>query len=155
MRLSKLCGSIDWLSDLAELSPLIEFALRDQDGVCAAYLFGSTALGRATDLSDIDIALVLEEGRGELERAIIVQNSSAAISRAAPSKRFDVHDLRDLPAALAGRAISEGKLLFERDAAARVRAEVAARMAYHDFAWYERAFLREGLDGLRRRLGNG
>jgi predicted nucleotidyltransferase len=29
----------------------------------AAYLFGSAAAGRATDLSDIDIALVLEQAQ--------------------------------------------------------------------------------------------
>jgi uncharacterized protein len=155
LRLSKLYGSIDLLTDLAQLSSLIEHALRGQEGVCAAYLFGSFAQGRATERSDVDIALVLEEGRGALARAVIVQDSSVAISRAAPQERFDVHDLQDLPVAVAGRALNEGKLLFERDAAVRVRAEVAVRMAYHDFAWYEQDSLQEGLAGLRRRFGDG
>jgi hypothetical protein len=68
---------------------------------------------------------------------------------------LDIRLLDELPTALRGRAIAEGRLLFERDPAARVRAEVEARMAFHDFQYFERSGMEDGLKGLRRRLGLG
>jgi uncharacterized protein len=129
-------------------------ALGSQPGVAAAFVFGSLARGEATGLSDVDIALVLTSA-GQMERAILVRDVALRLGRAVPGRTFDVHVLDELPTAIAGRVVTEGKLVFERDATARVRAVVDARMAYHDFAWMERATLGEGLDGLRRRLGDG
>ena len=78
-----------------------------------------------------------------------------AIGRLVPGRSIDVRLLDELPTAIRGRAVSEGILVFERDPVARVRAEVAARLAYHDFQYFEREVLRDGLDGLRRRVGVG
>lgn len=46
------------------LPDLIEFC-KAQDDIVALYLFGSRATGSAGPLSDIDIAILLKEGRGE------------------------------------------------------------------------------------------
>lgn len=141
--------------DAAEdLLSAIGNALRDEERVAAAFVFGSVARAQATGLSDVDVALVVTP-KTELERAILVRDVALRLGRAVPGRAFDVHVLDELPTAIAGRVVTEGKLVFERDAAARVRAVVDARMAYHDFAWMERATLGEGLDGLRRRLGDG
>jgi predicted nucleotidyltransferase len=131
-----------------DFSSAIGSALRCQPGVAAAFVFGSLARGEGTGLSDVDVALVVT-GKGQMERAIVVRDVALALGRALPGRTFDVHALDELPTAIAGRVVTEGKLVFERDAAARVRAVVDARMAYHDFAWMERATLGEGLAGLR------
>jgi predicted nucleotidyltransferase len=138
-----------------ELRALIASALGDQERVAAAYVFGSVGRGEASPLSDVDVALVLDQRYGALERAVAVREALVALGRSVPGTEFDVHVLEELPAAIAGRAVTEGELVFERDAAARVRAEVAALMAFHDFAWLEQATLEEGLEGIRRRLGDG
>lgn len=138
-----------------ELRALIDDVLRRQPRVAAAYVFGSVARGEATKLSDVDIALVLDQDCGALERAVIAREVLAALGRSAPGREFDVHVLNELPAAIAGRAVTDGELVFEADAATRVQAQVAALMAYHDFAWLEERWLREGLAGLRRRLDHG
>jgi predicted nucleotidyltransferase len=140
--------------ETADLIAAIDCALREEERVAAAYVFGSVARGEDTALSDVDVALVVT-ARSEMERALIVREAGLRLGRAVPGRSFDVHVLDELPVAIAGRVVAEGKLVFERDAAARVRAVVAARMAYHDFAWLERATLDEGLRGLRERLDRG
>lgn len=130
-------------------------ALRDQREVAAAYVYGSMARGRATPLSDVDVAVVLAPGvepqaRGGLQRRLI-----AVLERAAPGRPVEVRFLDELPVAVRGRVVTEGRLVCERDPAARVREEVKARMEYHDFLAFERAGLGPGLSGLRRHVVRG
>ena len=61
----------------------------------------------------------------------------------------------DHSAAVAGRVVTEGTLVFELDPILRVTAEVRARMLYHDFLPFETVGDSAGLGGLRRRLGLG
>jgi predicted nucleotidyltransferase len=143
------------VTTLADLSSLVELAFRDQERIAAAYVFGSSASGKTTPLSDIDVAIVIRDDCDRHQRANVVQETELTLMRSRPGETFDVHDLDDLPIAIAGRAVTEGKLVFERDPVARVRAEVAVRMAYYDSAWLEQATLEEGLDGHRKRLGDG
>lgn len=142
------------MASAVDLISTIGHALREDGRVAAAFVFGSVARGETTGLSDVDVALVIA-ATSESERAGLVRDVALRLGRAVPGRTFDVHALDELPTAIAGRVVTEGKLVFERDAAARVRAVVDARMAYHDFAWMERATLGEGLAGLRRRLGDG
>lgn len=105
------------------------FAVTSMPLACA-YLFGSHARGEATRRSDIDVAVLFPpaaspalagpatELRGELERAL-----------AAP---VDLVDLRLAPVDLVHRVLRDGRLLVERDPAARIEFEVNARNAYFD-----------------------
>jgi predicted nucleotidyltransferase len=155
LRRSLAYGSIDTMTHATDLVKAISEVLRTENGVAAAYLYGSVARSEETALSDTDLALVISPGSDEHERGVIVRRLLVQLARQAPGRSFDVRFLDELPAAIAGRVMNDGELVYERDAAARVRAEVAARMAYHDFLYTERATLREGLEGLRRRLGDG
>jgi predicted nucleotidyltransferase len=130
-------------------------ALRDEEMVGAAYVYGSVARGEDTNLSDVDLALV---PTGELcrgERGPLLRRVALKVGRLAPGRRFDVRFLDELPTAIRGRAVADGTLVLERDPVARVRAEVATRLDYHDFLLFEREGAREGLKGLRRRLSVG
>jgi predicted nucleotidyltransferase len=135
-----------------ELRAIVGEALRAEEQVAAGFLFGSVARQEASALSDVDLALVVAESCGGRDRGRLVRRLLLQLGVNAPGSTFDVRFLDELPVAIAGRAITEGELVFERDAAARVRAEVATRMAYYDFSWFERASAEEGLEGLRRRL---
>ena len=130
-------------------------ALGGDQRIAAAYLFGSFTRGQATALSDVDVALVVADRCSALERAAAVVEVATKLAGTAPGVTFDVHALADLPTAVSGRVVNEGELVFESDPSARVRAEVAARMAYLDFEWLERSTLAEGLEGLRRRFDRG
>ena len=133
----------------------IEEALEQVPDIAAAYLYGSAVRAQRTPLSDVDVALVAgselrDEARGDLLRAALV-----ALARRRRGVTFDVRFLDELPAAIAGRVVGEGVLVFERDAARRVQAEVRARMLYHDFLPFEAAGTREGIAGLRKQLDVG
>jgi predicted nucleotidyltransferase len=137
------------------LENVVRAALRDEEKVGAAYLYGSVARGVDTDLSDVDVALVPTGNLRQAERGPLLRRVVLKAGRLAPGRRFDVRFLDELPTAIRGRAVADGTLAFERDPVARVRAEVAARLDYHDFLLFEREGAKEGWKGLRRRLDVG
>ncbi len=134
---------------------VVREALRDEEKVGAAYLYGSVARGEDSRLSDVDVALVATRDLRPDERGPLLRRAAVKAGRLAPGRSFDIRFLDELPTTIRGRAISDGVLVFERDPVARVRAEVAARLDYHDFLLFEREGAREGLKGLRRRLEVG
>jgi predicted nucleotidyltransferase len=98
--------------------------------VVAAYLFGSQTTGTANALSDVDVAVVLKErtrAPGRLQIALI-SDLMLALRRS----DIDVAVLNHAPPLLKERAISRGRLIYCRDADARVSFEVAARREYFD-----------------------
>jgi len=143
--------------DEAKTSPVagLEHALERYAEVAAVYLYGSTARGQATPLSDVDLAVVLMPGVGQEERARLQRRLLTAVGRALSGRRVDLRFLDDLPVAVRGRIVYEGVRVFERDAVVRLRQEVKARLEYHDFLAFERAGLGPGLAGLRRKLVHG
>ena len=137
------------------LADVLQDALDDEERVAAVYVYGSVARGEHTALSDVDVAIVAKTEMGSSERGDLLRRITLKLGRLVPGRTFDVRLLDELPTAVRGRVVSEGTLLAEKDPVARVRAEVATRLAYHDFQHFEREGTREGLAGLRRRLGLG
>jgi uncharacterized protein len=102
---------------------------QDERPVVAVYLFGSEARGTARPGSDVDVAVLY-----------------AAAPRTLESQPFDVEDdlrgalgrpvqvtvLNGAPPDLVHRVLRDGRLVLERDRAARVRFEVASRNEYFD-----------------------
>jgi predicted nucleotidyltransferase len=96
----------------------------------AAYLFGSVARGTDSSDSDVDVGILLRiapsgdlndlrfELEGNLERAL--------------GQRTQVVVLNNAPPDLLHRVLRDGRLLVERDRAARIRFEVRARNEYFD-----------------------
>ena len=130
-------------------------SLSKESTVAAAYLYGSVSRETSTPLSDVDLALVLDRGLDLRQRGTILRRIVMLLGRSCPGLAFDVRCLEELPAAVGGRVVTEGVVVFERDPARRVAAEVRARMLYHDFLPFERFGDSAGLGGLRRRLGLG
>ena len=134
----------------------LELALRaacSHPHVAAAYLYGSVARGVATGLSDVDVAVLPVAGLTTLQRRALV----TALLDAARGQGLTV-DLRlmdELPLAVRGRVLRDGRRLVDGDPVERVRAEVATRMAYHDFLAFEGAGTRAWVKAVRERLDDG
>lgn len=126
----------------AELREKLAAVLQaDQSGAIAAYVFGSTARGGATALSDIDVAVLwdrtpastLSGERLELEGALEQQ----------VGRPVDVVALNTAPADLVHRVLRDGVIVLDRDPARRIRFEVARRNEYFDLEPVRRLYRRE------------
>ncbi len=104
-------------------------ALAD-DRLLAAYLFGSVARGIHSSSSDVDLGILLRtapagmlddlqsELEGNIERAL--------------GRRTQIVVLNNAPPDLVHRVMRDGRILVDRDPAARIRFEVRARNEYFD-----------------------
>lgn len=120
-------------------------ALERHDDVLVAYLFGSTARGTAGPLSDVDVAILLQEDGDPLERQLdLVGQVSSAIG----SDHVDVILLNEAPIALAYRVLRDGRLILSRDERARIQHRVSTVDRYLDME----PFRRVQAQGLRRRI---
>jgi uncharacterized protein len=102
--------------------------------VILAYLFGSAAAGRATPLSDVDIALVVNEtfdtSQTRLALELDIANDLAA-KCSIPNAQ--VHIVNRAAVLLRGEVVTRGILLFSRDEAVRIDFETRTRSEYFDF----------------------
>lgn len=69
----------------------------DQDGVVAAYLFGSQASGAAGPLSDVDLAVWVDPGLGSADRLELRRRLAGAAAAAVGSDEVDVVVLNGAP----------------------------------------------------------
>jgi predicted nucleotidyltransferase len=110
--------------------------------VVCAYLFGSFARGEAGPESDVDVAVLFEKSpesrldagpldlEGDLERAL--------------GRPVQLVALNGAPADLVHRVLRDGRVLLDRDRAARIRFEVAKRNEYFDLDPIRRLYRRTG-----------
>lgn len=105
-----------------DIAHLLERVIRDlaDPGIASAYLFGSNALGRAHDESDVDIGLLLDwqiyrshETRFEA-RIRLGSDLIAGLKR----NEVDVVILNDAPPLLGRRIVTEGRRVFCADSEA-------------------------------------
>ena len=106
-----------------ELPPGLPESIAENPSVIAVILYGSTARGRHTPLSDIDLCVVTgpDLTAGEWE---------SIMSRSGPA--LDIAIFRDLSPALRYRVIREGKILLNRDPAAMHRIMAGTLREYLD-----------------------
>jgi predicted nucleotidyltransferase len=100
--------------------------------VALAYLHGSQASGRATPLSDVDVAIVTERElppRDRLRLELTLETALAAVLR----RDVDVRVINRAPLPVRGTVVQTGVLLYARDDAVRVNFETVVRAAYFDF----------------------
>ena len=96
----------------------------------AAFLFGSFARGTDSEASDVDIAVLLRTvPPGHLQdlRFILEGSLERALGRT-----VQVVILNRAPPDLIHRVLRDGRILVDRDRAARIRFEVRARNEYFD-----------------------
>jgi predicted nucleotidyltransferase len=132
-----------------------------QPDVVVAYLFGSVARGWADQLSDVDIAVLLDE-RLEADERIERQLRFMVDLDEYADREVQVVVLNQAPPLLAYQVVRHGILLYERSRAERIAFEVRTRRVYFDFKprldFHTRALLKDikevGLSERRKRRGS-
>jgi len=119
--------------------------------VSLAYLFGSTASGRATPLSDIDIAIVTNRDVSPRERLQLELTLEIELSELCDGE-FDVRIINDAPLAVRGTVVQTGRLLYVRNDADRVEFETNVRSRYFDFLPFLRRYDQIWLNAQRKDL---
>lgn len=120
--------------------------------VALAYLYGSAAAGRATPLSDVDIALVLADNRTAIPNQLEFELAlEAEIAERCGIHNADVRIINGAPVTFRGQVVSEGILLFARDEERRIEFETHTLSEYFDFLPVDK-FLRDAyFDHLREK----
>jgi predicted nucleotidyltransferase len=139
-----------------DLAATLTSVLKDQPGLTFAVLYGSHAAGRATPVSDIDVAVYVGEAgdflatAGALDEAMTQATGSGPLGRF-PGTRVDVVDLREQPAPVYYEILASGQLLFTTDDAFFKEEKLRVMREYLDFRpTYERV-----LEAMDQRLENG
>lgn len=116
--------------------------------VTAAYLFGSRDEGTATPRSDVDLAVLLDEGLDQGDRRAIRNKLSLRAEAIFDAEACDVVLIDEAPPGLAFEAI-QGTLVVDRDPDRRVRLEARVQSAYHDRRFYEERWEARTLERFR------
>ncbi len=138
-------GRID-ISRLDELIPILE----KDERIVLAFLFGSYALGKATSLSDVDIALLLSSETPRDDYLHCQLQYSNLVSKMLHDNRVDVVILNVASPLLAHEAI-KGRVLFERSQEARVKYVVDVQRRFLDL----KSFYAIDFAYMHRRLEEG
>ena len=115
----------------SQLDEVLQGVLDSSDeGVVAAYLFGSVARGTESAGSDVDIGILLRSRPAENLDSLRF-SLEGELERAA-GRRVQLVILNGAPPDLIHRVLRDGRLLLDRDRATRVRFEVDGRNRYFD-----------------------
>jgi predicted nucleotidyltransferase len=112
----------------------------DPRGALAVYLYGSVARGQARPDSDVDIGVLFAtDPPATLDAPQFA--IEAALERVLASP-VQVVALNRAPADLVHRVLRDGRVVLDRDRAARIRFEVRSRNEYFDLAPIRRLYRR-------------
>lgn len=130
---------------------LVETTSRDDD-VVAMYLFGSHATGKPNPLSDIDLAILLDQTvppQNYFSKKLALLTTATSLLQ---KEEIDLVILNQVPASLAYRVLSRGRLLYEnpRKKKQRIGFQTRAISLYFDFLPVEKK-LYAGLSNRIRR----
>jgi predicted nucleotidyltransferase len=112
--------------------------------VSLVYLFGSQVTGRTGPLSDYDLGVLADREGDSAARRAALEHALVALLH---NERVDVVWLAQAPVELAFAVISQGRLIYERDAADRVEYEAQVMSRYFDYLPVLRAQRAEILAG--------
>jgi predicted nucleotidyltransferase len=119
--------------DVSQLSERTRPVFSGCSRIVAAYLFGSAASERMRPGSDVDIAVLVEEGEPALDRKALLEALLPPLSRVL---RADVHLLFLNDASYAARAevFTKGKLLYAKDPRQAALFRMKSAAFYAEFA---------------------
>ncbi len=125
--------------------------MKKQKQIRLAYLFGSYAKGKEGPLSDVDIAVFLDEIISKSKRFEQRLNLINEISSILKSDNVDVIIMNDAPLNLNYEIIKNGKLLVVKDEEKRTELESEVISKYLDRVYYERRGLNDFLKKILKR----
>lgn len=133
------------IDDLKTLSETIAELCRKEQGIIAAYLFGSSVTRDVRKARDIDVAILVEPVEADdfpllafashLERVCGRPVDLVLLNRAGEVLKYQVRRF--------------GRLIFERDPVRRKQFEIKGRKLYEDFLHLHRRYVRMVLYGVR------
>ena len=91
------------------------------------------ATGQLHPFSDVDIALVVEEGLAPLERLRLILRTQVDLDDECDVSNADVRIINDAPLVFRGNVVTNGILLFAKDEQERIAYETATRVRYFDY----------------------
>lgn len=112
--------------------------LQKQDPVELAYLFGSVAIQKAGKLSDIDLAIFLDESIEKKERFMIKLRLISDLENILKTDRLDLVIMNDAPISLNFEIIKANYPLFIRDKNLKVDLEHYIISRYLDRQYYDK-----------------
>jgi len=112
--------------------------LQKQDPVELAYLFGSVAIQKAGKLSDIDLAIFLDESIEKKERFKIKLRLISDLENILKTDRLDLVIMNDAPISLNFEIIKANHPLFIRDKNLKVDLEHHIISRYLDRQYYDK-----------------
>jgi len=120
---------------IPEFQKLTEYFSRKR-GVKFAYLFGSCSKNNKGPLSDIDIAIYLDDKIKKDERFDFRLEIMAQISKLLKREDIDLIILNDSDISLAYEVIYYAKLIYSKDELKRIRYEAKIMSLYFDRKYY-------------------
>lgn len=116
--------------------PSLEARLREyfarHPEVTATYLFGSQARGRATEKSDVDVAILLKPSF-DLQEHFMYRIERMVELELLCRRSVDLVILNHASLVLRNQVLRYGQMVYETDHRQRVAFEVQSRQAYYDF----------------------
>ncbi len=112
--------------------------LSKQEHIRLAYLFGSAAKGKAGKLSDIDIAVLLDNSLDKKQRFHLQLRLIGDISAILGNDKIDLVIINDAPLSLIYEIIKANYPLFIRDRMEKIDFEQMVMSRYLDRRYYER-----------------
>ena len=130
---------------------IITRLLEDEESVILGYLFGSHAEGTEGPLSDVDVAVFLDETLSKADRFKLRMKLMARLSSALRTSTVDLVVMNDASIVLKYEVIKHGRVLVVKDHELKLDVESRILSAYLDWMYYERRSLDEFMDGVIRR----
>jgi uncharacterized protein len=125
-------------SDILNRLCLLEPLLASDERIIFAYIFGGMATGNQRPLSDIDIAVYLDDCSDKAEAKLdIIGNLSDALM----TDEIDLVILNKAPVSLVGRILKNKRLLADKQPFLRHKFESLALREFFDFSHNEQELL--------------
>ena len=129
---------------------VVEF-LSKQERVKLAYLFGSVAEGKEGKLSDVDLAVFLDESLSKLERFRLQLKLISELTSILKTDRIDLVIMNDAPLTLNYEIIKANHPLLVRDEGQKIDFEHRILSCYLDRRYYDKRWAAEFLKKVAER----
>lgn len=134
---------------IMEKIPLLVEALRRREDVIALFFFGSLANHKLKPLSDLDMALFLQEDMSKDRLFSRELDLMSLIAETLGTEEFDLIILNSAPLRFAHQILKSGKRIFVKDQKKLADFQEAVIKKYIDFKYYREQFDKEFLKGLK------
>jgi predicted nucleotidyltransferase len=134
----------------AQCKKIVEF-LSEQDNVDLAYLFGSVAEGKEGTLSDIDLAVLLDESLNKTEMFDLQLSLISELVSILRTDKVDLIVMNDASLSLNYEIIRANHPLLAKDEGKRIDFEHGVMSRYLDRRFYEKRWASEFLKKVSER----